>query len=242
MRSAVLVLALAATCLGQSTVRGVILRDVLYDPGSSTLSFVLINQSSKHVVAWSLRESLILPGQPVRQLGNRSAQMAMPPLDRPSPLPKGHGPLVPNEIRKMVERYAPLPEAGERRLELLAVVYEDGTTEGDPAAVKQFLDRRNSEQSEAKKWLPRIEALATAPDLRAAARQLHNEMLESELAAEKALFDNPNGIGPFMESKSVRMNMIGGLRGIGNAPEARRQAALDQYVKQMQQLAERGRP
>lgn len=229
------VLASAAIAAAQQ-VTGVMVRDLRFDPSVSTLTYVLVNQSTKRAVAWTMKETAVMPGGVTREMGKRSVDMGRMPAPPPGVRrPQGFGPLEPNEIRKQVDRANFFagngPDAVDFRLEMLAVIYEDGSAEGDPKEVAAFRNRRTTQDTEMKKWLPRFRAVLDQQDMRGALRRLHDDLIDADAAAQKELFGQRMTGQPEMDPRMARMNLLSTIRNMSTMPDDALRTAVERFLK-----------
>jgi len=69
-------------------------------------------------------------------------------------------------------------------LTLNLIMFDDGSGEGDAAKMDFTLATRQQARTERLKWLARFSALRTAPDLKAAALSLYQDLVEATRSAE----------------------------------------------------------
>lgn len=63
-------------------------------------------------------------------------------------------------------------------------MFDDGTGEGDPRQIDDYLRVRQQARHERLKWMSRFTALRTAPDLRSSSRSLYQDLVDATRSTE----------------------------------------------------------
>jgi hypothetical protein len=68
--------------------------------------------------------------------------------------------------------------------EISSIVFEDGTSEGEPTTIDSVLNTRRQLREERKKWIGRFTTLRSAADLKLSAQSLYQDLVDAIRAAE----------------------------------------------------------
>lgn len=215
-------------------VTSVQLRLLSVDRLENRVSYELANTGNKAISAWVMKEFVQWPGDREMQASGstRSHQIG----SAPEGSPRGMGFIQPGEVRKFNESLGRFTRTGmepvDRRLTLVAVVFEDGTSEGDPREIANILNQRKARANEWARWLPKVEALRESSQLRDDLRKLHDEILDAGVQQEKEKFDLPPG--PEQET-FIRLDIIRGLRDVARATSSTQMTdTLERFIRRMQ--------
>lgn len=201
MRLGYLLLLLAAVAFGQqdrpagTPVTGLSVQNPRYEPQTKMLDIDLLNVSGRVVMAYALAHLCNFPDGSEERVGGSTVDYADSDESRVHPPGLKSGAIDPNDKRhRQLGGIGCRSKSGDNigmRVEVAAVVYEDGSAEGEDRALKSIFDRRRAFRGEIEKWIERLRALRTSQMLAADARKLYEDMLAITHAEDKDITASP---------------------------------------------------
>lgn len=173
-----------------SSVFSASLENITPVPDKGSIHVIVRNTGNRAITASAIR--FYVPGPNGERVlrGGRGADM----IDWSDPMPVS-GILVhmrrnwippngtyPFEIYPRIAGGA-VPPLESIQVELDYILFDDGTGEGDPQHIEFVLRTRKQMRTERLKWLDRFTALRSAPDLRASAQTLYQDLVDATHAA-----------------------------------------------------------
>ena len=170
-----------------STVYTASLENQKFDKGRNEVSFDLVNNGSKPVTMFFFSILGTGPDGAEHACGGMGQDMITwtgypPAVNVPPSWTEGW--IQPNEHRHMTRPadgcLTNVTTLTAARAKLDAIMFDDGTGEGDPNQIAFTLSHRRDERDEMKKWTPQFLSLLKDPDFGTATAHLYQELVEAD--------------------------------------------------------------